>query len=76
MGQYRNRGGNSGILEYEVGSDYIKVKFSNRWAYTYNYTKVGSANIEIMKQLAQDGKGLNTFISRIVKKRFAKKERW
>ena len=75
MERYRNRGGNSGVVAYEIGPDSITVKFSDGSIYLYTYQSAGSANIEHMKRLAIDGEGLNNFINRCVKKSYARKFR-
>lgn len=68
MERYRNIGGDSGISAYEIGTDYIKVKFSGTFrTYTYSYRKAGSSHVENMKRLAQSGSGLNSYINRYVK---------
>ncbi len=62
---YKNLGGNSSVVSYEIGDDYIKVKFSS-WActlYTYTYSSAWSSAVETMKQLAKRGEGLNSYIS-------------
>jgi hypothetical protein len=73
MTTYRNLEGNSGILAYEIGSDYIDVQFKGGKVYRYTDASAGSNNIETMKGLAQAGHGLNTFISKNVKERYASK---
>ena len=75
MERYKNRGGDSGIVAYEIGSDSIAVMFSDGSIYLYTYQSAGSANIEHMKRLAIAGEGLNSFISRCVKKSYARKLR-
>jgi hypothetical protein len=75
MEQYRDSDGDSGVAEYENGPDYIRVKFSNGSVYLYTYTSAGSNNIEEMKRRAVAGDGLNAFINKNVRKRYAKKER-
>ena len=75
MKRYKNLGGNSGIVAYESGEDFIRVKFSDSSIYRYNYTKPGPNEVERMKQLAEKGHGLNSFISRVIRKRYAAKER-
>ena len=75
MKRYRNLGGDSGIVAYEDGEDFIRVQFSDGSIYRYNYTKPGPNDVERMKQLAEKGQGLNSFISRFIKKRYAAKER-
>ena len=67
MNRYGNLRGNSGVIFYEIGSDYIKVKFSRTFSsYTYSYRSAGKNNIEQMKRLAQRGSGLNGYIKRYV----------
>jgi hypothetical protein len=73
MERYRNLSGNSGVKEYEIGSDYIRIQFSGGSTYTYTYSSAGSNNIETMKRLATGGQGLGTFINRNVKGRYASK---
>lgn len=73
--QYQNRGGDSGVSAYEIGTDSITVKFKDGALYLYNNSSAGSANIEKMKQLAVAGMGLNSFISSVVKKGYASKLR-
>ena len=75
MKRYRNRGGDSGVVAYEIGPDFITVKFSDRSVYLYTYQSAGRANIERMKRLAIDGEGLNSFINRCVRKDYAGKLR-
>lgn len=68
MERYRNSGGDSGVYGYEIGSDFIRVKFSgNSRTYTYSYRKAGRSHVEQMKVLAQGGSGLNSYINKHVK---------
>jgi len=68
METYRNRNGDSGVSVYEIGADYIKVKFSGTFrTYTYSYRKAGNTHVDNMKRLAQSGSGLNSYINRYVK---------
>lgn len=68
MERYRNSGGDSGVSTYEIGTDYIAVKFSGTAkVYTYSYRKAGRMHVENMKRLAQSGSGLNSYINRYVK---------
>jgi hypothetical protein len=73
MERYRDIDGNSGVAEYELGTDYIRVKFKDGSVYLYTYASAGANNIEEMKRLAAVGKGLNTFIKKNVNKRYAQK---
>jgi hypothetical protein len=68
MEKYRNSGGDSGVSSYEIGAEYIRVKFSrNIKTYTYSYSKAGITHVEKMKTLAKNGSGLNAYINRYVK---------
>ena len=73
MTQYRNVGGNSGVLAYENNADSITVTFKDGATYLYNYSSAGINNIETMKDLAVNGRGLNSFISTTVKKNYCSK---
>lgn len=68
MERYRNSGGGSGVSAYEIGSDYILVKFSGTArTYRYSYRKAGQNHVENLKRLAQRGSGLNSYINKYVK---------
>lgn len=73
MERYKNLSGDSNISEYEIGGDYIKAKFIDSSVYLYNNLSAGSQNIEEMKRLAVIGRGLNGFMSRHVRKKYASK---
>lgn len=67
MEKYANRSGQSGISAYEVGLDYIRIRFSSRAIYQYSYRKAGRYHVENMKKLAVRGSGLNSYINSNVK---------
>lgn len=68
MESYRNLGGDSGVSAYEIGENYIKVKFHGNYKiYTYSYRKAGRNHVEQMKILARRGSGLNSYINMYVK---------
>ena len=71
MEQYKNLGRDSGVSFYEINSESITVQFSTGKIYLYTYQSAGSHNIEEMKLLAQNGEGLNSFINRVVRKKYA-----
>ena len=73
MQPYKNVGGNSGVRAYEIGADSITVQFTEGATYLYTYGSAGSDAIERMKTLAAAGSGLNSYISRTVKKGYARK---
>ncbi|OAB75671.1 hypothetical protein [Cochleicola gelatinilyticus] len=71
MNKYRNLDGDSGVDSYEIGNDYITVKFNKNYrTYTYSYAKAGENNVEEMKSLAINGAGLNAFINKYVRNLF------
>lgn len=68
MKRYENKGRNSGVSRYEIGDDFILVKFSgNTEIYRYSYLIAGQNHVENLKQLAQSGSGLNAYIIKNVK---------
>lgn len=75
MQPYANRGGDSGVIGYEIGTNSIVVRFRDGWNYEYTYQSAGQGNIEHMQQLAIHGSGLNSFINTHVKKLYARKFR-
>lgn len=75
MERYKNLAGDSGVAAYEAGSDFIRVQFSDSSVYLYTYASAGPNNVEHMKRLAVNGRGLNSFINTNVRKRYACKER-
>ena len=75
MERYKNFGGKSGVSAYEIGAESITVQFTSGAVYLYTYKSAGSSNIEEMKSLAVAGQGLNSFISRNVRKGYETKLR-
>ena len=75
MTVYLNLGRDSGILEYEIGEDFIIVHFgSGKYRhYKYDYTSTGMEQVERMKVLAENGQGLNEYISKCIKSNYANK---
>jgi len=67
MKRYRNLSGNSGVVAYDIGPDFVRVKFIGSSIYRYTYRSAGMENVECMKRLARDGRGLATFITRRVR---------
>ena len=63
MRPYRNLGGNSGVVEWDEGPDWISVRFRSGDVYVYNYESAGRRHVEAMKELAASGRGLSAYIS-------------
>ena len=72
MEKYKNRG-NSGVQAFEIGHDFIYVLFEQGPIYKYSYKYPGPDQVEEMKRLAREGKGLATFISQEVKGHYEKR---
>lgn len=72
---YKNFGGASGVHGYEIGQGSITVQFRDGWTYVYTNLSAGAANITEMQRLAEQGQGLNSFIGRVVRTRYAEKFR-
>ncbi|WP_205229982.1 hypothetical protein [Azospira oryzae] len=75
MERYKNLGGNSSVVAYEIGPGEITVKFSDGWHYLYSTQSTSPLNIQEMQRLATQGLGLNSFIGRVVRKGFVRKWR-
>jgi hypothetical protein len=67
---YGNQSGGSGITGYEIGADFILVKFIGGSTYCYTYRSTGKRAIEMMKKLAKAGKGLSTYISQNIRDKY------
>ena len=62
MQKYLNLYNNSSIVGYDIKEESISVCFNDNKVYTYSYAKAGKENVEIMKSLAKQGYGLNSYI--------------
>jgi hypothetical protein len=61
---YLNRGCDSGIRSYEIGPDWISVRFSDGAEYRYTAARIGAQHLAEMHRLAAAGQGLNSYINR------------
>ena len=73
--RYKNLGGASKVLRYEIRKDVVTIEFKNNSVYNYSNQSAGEENIAKMKTLATAGKGLSTFIEASLKDRFMRKIR-
>jgi hypothetical protein len=71
MKRYGNLSGDSGVVAYETGDDWITVEFRTGGVYRYDYDCNGRANIERMKRLASSGRGLAAYINKNLGGRYA-----
>ena len=69
MQRYRNLSGESGVVAYAYGDDWIEVEVGGRRFRGYRYTarSAGRERVERLKALAEAGRGLASYISREVK---------
>ena len=73
MPHYGDKSGDSGVASYEVGPDFIIVRFKEGHGYLYNDAAPGRRRVESMKRLAARGQGLSTYISKHVRDNYAAK---
>ena len=70
MIRYKDIDRDSNVFAYELGPDYIRIQFKTGKVYLYTNASAGVQNIKQMKDLAELGNGLNSFIMRNVKDRY------
>ena len=73
MTPYRDWDNDSGVKAYDVGPKHIDVAFKGGAVYRYTEQSVGTRNLSQMVELAKAGEGLNSFIQRVVRKRYSEK---
>ncbi len=65
MQKYQNVGTKSSVEEFEIGKDYVLIKYyKTPKLYKYSYASAGKEKVEKMKELALSGQGLNGYINR------------
>lgn len=74
MERYKNLRGTSGVWAFELGPGSIRVQFTSGAIYTYTNGSAGTSHITMMKQLATDGAGLNSYISKYVRDGYASRD--
>lgn len=73
MQRYRSIHADSGVTAYEAGVDFIVVEFRDGERYRYDYATTGVGEVEEMKRLAAQGRGLATYVNTTVRERYAEK---
>ena len=73
MQRYTGHTRRGGVVGYDIGPDSIDIEFTSGWIYRFSYQKPGATRVERLKELAQAGRGLSTFINKHVKNRFEKR---
>lgn len=74
MEPYLNLSGESGVTGYELGADFIRVRFQGGVTYRYGQTRPGPHHVARMKACAVAGRGLGTYISQNVRDLYESKE--
>ena len=69
---YESQNGNSGVSFYALGPSYISVWFHNGRGYVYDGRRPGKLHVDEMKRLAEEGRGLTTYINHHVRKNYAR----
>ena len=64
MNTYRNISGKSGIVGFNILQNGILVKFTSGTIYEYTFESAGKNTIDIIRNLAMTGIGLNGFLVR------------
>ena len=75
MRQYGGHTRKHGVFAFEIQPDAIEVEFTSGWVYRFSYKRTGTTRVELMKQLAESGHGLSTFINRHVRNRYEVRRR-
>ena len=73
MLRYRNLSGDSGVEASAIEAQAITIRFRGGATYRYTHATTGREEVETMKDLALTGRGLSTYISTRVGKRYARK---
>lgn len=67
---YLNHGKRSGVNAYALGPNYILVRFNDGGVYLYTDKLLTEAEIANLKQLAEYGSGLNSYLTRLIGTRY------
>ena len=70
---YKDVSGNSGVASYEIGATFIRIWFKSGEGYEYNAVHPGARHVAEMNRLAQEGRGLTTYINQHVRDNYAEK---
>ncbi|SDS79621.1 hypothetical protein SAMN05216222_2298 [Pseudomonas prosekii] len=75
MERYKNLGGDSGVIAYELGQGEITVQFADGAYrnYVYDSIKPGAATVVELRRLAVAGSGLNSYITRVVRANYSRR---
>jgi hypothetical protein len=64
----------TGVTAYEVGGDFIRLRFRDGKQYLYDDVHPGPQHIAQMKVLAKSGRGLTTYVNQYVRGDYRRRE--
>jgi hypothetical protein len=70
---YGNLGGASGVRYFAIGPSFIRIWFKDDDGYEYDHRKPGVKHVAAMKRLAEEGRGLATYINQHVRENYVRK---
>jgi hypothetical protein len=63
MREYGSRGGTRGVSHYEIGPNFIRLRFRHDpRVFVYTDKRPGLAKVMVMQHLAVEGEGLTSFV--------------
>lgn len=65
--------GRATVVAYTMATGSIVIEFSDGWKYIYNHARPGALIVAEMQRLARSGQGLDSYIDRVVRDRFARR---
>lgn len=71
--RYQSSSGDSGVVSYDIGPEFITLQFKNGVVHHYTYEKPGKEHVERMKELAKAGSGLSTYVNQHVQGDYARR---
>jgi hypothetical protein len=72
---YQRNNPRAGVRSYEILDDAIILEFADhKTRYLYNAHAPGHIHVEAMKRLANEGKGLTTYVNQHVREKYASKQ--
>ena len=74
MSWYANHNESSGVIGYQIVASGIRVQFEDGKIYLYSNKKPGKKIVQEMKEHAQTGCDLNTYINKHVRSNYDKRE--
>jgi hypothetical protein len=73
MQRYADHGGRSGIVAFELGENYLDVRFASGEVRRYSDRRPGARDVIHMKELALRGEGLAAHIKAHIGERYESK---